>query len=60
MNWLPIETAPTDGKNVLLAAPYYKAAFIGYFNHPAKSWLNNAHLKEKEQPLHWMPLPEAP
>ncbi|CAB4135009.1 hypothetical protein UFOVP275_49 [uncultured Caudovirales phage] len=57
--WLPIEAAPKGEGKLLLAAPYYKQAFIGYYNYPANSWLNSKH-HEKEQPTHWMPIPKLP
>jgi hypothetical protein len=56
--WLPIETAPTDGTFVLLwAANESECAMVGYFG---RRW-ELAHCDcAPFTPTHWMPLPDPP
>jgi hypothetical protein len=74
--WQPIETAPKDGRFVLVADPrldqpvtigaYYKAdrdEQTGRFS--AGSWdgwlsMDGDHLASISHPTHWMPLPDPP
>jgi hypothetical protein len=58
-NWMPIETAPEDGRNVLVYAPscYGLDEIIGIVG-----WHKDAGycIDEVRQVTHWMPLPEPP
>lgn len=70
MEWQPIETAPRNGTEVLLALKESthsilnwnsRRIFIGYFQAQGNDWIIDgrwatAHLT----PSHWMPLPAAP
>jgi len=72
MNWLPIETAPKDGTEVLVCDKYgnrHVAAFLAqmYFGHETRpAWMYGEigdpyHNEEVEVvPTHWMPLPPLP
>jgi hypothetical protein len=65
--WLPIETAPMDGTNVLLvnrkghmACGLWRDGILG------RGWFlrggnePNVFFNDHHGPTHWMPLPEAP
>ena len=57
--WSPIETAPTDGTEVLVFVPRRLGAlYAGASNVTGAQWWsrNLGDLK----PTHWMPLPKAP
>lgn len=67
----PIETAPKDGRFILLAAPsgyvttpFRFAAARWYPEYrPLSPWQthsNDSFLDDGEPPTHWMPLPEPP
>lgn len=75
MDWQPIETAPHNGRWVLLWERYSDAPFIGRFSDHDKAWtVSHEHVRAEggwdgaiiedavDQKLitHWMPLPEAP
>lgn len=68
-NWLPIETAPRDGAEVILLDRYgtvgagfyseeggYKSD-VGFFFEGDRG---NILIARNADPTHWMPLPEAP
>lgn len=60
--WQPIETAPKDGKRVLVFEPgsrggVWVAHFLRYPGKPDQ-WVNPG--CHKINPSHWMPLPTAP
>lgn len=70
--WLPIESAPRDGSDVLLWLPASGGALRGcwdddrYAKKPRPFWTNDCdrlwgrtHTRE-HQPTHWMPLPPPP
>lgn len=60
--WLPIETAPRNGRRVLVydGAPGGGHAVAHILSYPGRpdSWINPG--CHKLQPTHWMPLPAAP
>lgn len=60
--WRPIETAPKDGTNILLAHP--SAVFDGYWDELSRGWVDDVtDLYEDKityEPTHWMPLPPPP
>ena len=65
--WQPIETAPKDGAEVLLAFGYgYDAPppITCYWNSEREDWLLGNSLSVPvsvpAKPTHWMPLPEPP
>ena len=57
--WQPIETAPKDGRDLLL----YPSVFVGVPVHVGKfyggAW-RMQHLAMGRDPTHWMPLPDPP
>jgi len=56
--WQPIETAPRDGRTVLL---FDGSEFeTGYWENLAVQWVNDFFEKVKIQPTHWMAIPAAP
>lgn len=61
MVWQPIETAPKDGKRILLSDPYsgvgdgYYCNLRWWFYECGDDWYS-----EECNPTHWMPLPAAP
>ena len=61
MGWQPIETAPKDGRNVLLFCP--RAQDYGY-NGIRLTWRKDGCWQGANNslwpPTHWMPLPEPP
>jgi len=54
--WQPIETAPRDGKRVLL----YNWAYGAGSGHYDKGWWQHFCLSQHYEPTHWMPLPDPP
>lgn len=52
--WQPIETAPTDGTDVILAIPGEKEPKIGYFDESRGYWRSN--WPAEIQPTHWRPM----
>lgn len=54
-NWLPIETAPHDGTEILLTDGYYKRT--GYWAQRIEAWSIDA-VAPMNMPTHWTPLPE--
>ncbi|MDR3547041.1 MAG: DUF551 domain-containing protein [Candidatus Pacebacteria bacterium] len=62
--WRPIESAPKDGTEVLVARvnsnghEIIKAYFDGQF--PNYPWFDGSELREHNWPTHWMPLPDPP
>lgn len=60
--WRPIESAPKDGTNILLA--HARAVFDGYWDVYANGWVDDVtDLYEDKityQATHWRPLPEPP
>ena len=55
--WQPIETAPRDGKLIVV---YTKGIIdIAFWNGPLEYWATFAFYQSK-RPTHWMPLPEPP
>jgi hypothetical protein len=64
MEWRPIETAPRDG--TLLRTLHPKLApkvRVGFWRRKAGRWgyeRSNNMSEPRNQPTHWMPLPEPP
>ncbi len=63
-DWQRIETAPTDGTNVLLWWPFWqpKHPIVGYFGLKGiRQWFASEVLEgDGDPPTHWMPLPDPP
>ena len=68
MDWQPIETAPRDGRTVLLAEPVDGKVFTtpGHWLEDYGGWWEHgSHPTDYvdlpvENPTHWMPLPPPP
>jgi hypothetical protein len=73
--WEPIETAPKNGTNVLLAFPEWREAVISYYVVDERyrngtleyrsegwrgSWCDTPGFRHDPGPTHWMPLPPLP
>lgn len=61
VTWQPIETAPRDGENVLLA--HAGRVTAGWFDDYNDCWFEALDVGEESiriRPTHWMPLPEPP
>lgn len=67
--WQPIETAPKDGRCILLYDPLWpgstegieKAAWQIFPNHTeGQWWIDWAEMPNNMKPTHWMPLPPRP
>ena len=56
--WLPIETAPKDGTDVLVYS--LGRVVSAYFSKSQDEWLEVIHNYSFYAPTHWMPLPEPP
>lgn len=54
MKWQPIETAPNDGKLVIMYTPDPPLIWMGP-SKPIRKWQ-----QKRAIPTHWMPLPEPP
>src|SRR5512147_1058689 len=63
MDWQPIETAPEDGRLVLLWWPEWNMPVVGWFNgdwvlwHTPKAQVSPS---SKIDPTHWLRLPDPP
>ena len=66
MNWQPIETAPKDGRTILLAGGFLSdgrpSVRTGYWHDGKrlKAWFDTALGRCAMKPTHWMPLPDPP
>ena len=59
--WLPIETAPKDGTEILVytrSECFYVVAYDDVFSAPWR--IRNDEGLNRAVPTHWMPLPDAP
>lgn len=58
--WRPIDTAPKDGRTVLLGRIGATRAYTGeYVTAGASGWWRDTHGQQRE-PTHWMPMPPTP
>ena len=57
MTWRPIETAPKDGKEIVLYFPPVKS---GRSHMPRMFRVERMPWTSPRVPTHWMPLPEPP
>ena len=74
MNWQPIETAPKDGRCILVFVPGDYFPMVGvagntgdvyvmrWNSHGEGGWdqWDSYHDLDADAPTHWMPLPEPP
>lgn len=69
--WLPIETAPRDGSQVIvlrgnraeIASYYHRETYeFGKLVRTAKGWTSTHAVMglKLDEPTHWLPLPELP
>jgi len=59
MDWKPIETAPKDGRRVLLYWPHWAHyPIVGLYG--VYGWASEVALAKEPGPTHWMPLPKPP
>lgn len=65
--WQPIETAPRDGRRILLAREGWVEIgrwlpdYAAYEGAPAGAWMDdydNGGPEDRGWPTHWMPIPE--
>ena len=67
-NWQPIETAPKDGTEILLAVEYPRAQRRGFFTQVMTAlfskwengWVATSGAVLSGTATHWMPLPTPP
>lgn len=67
MEWQPIETAPKTGVRLLAAFPRggeWRVDIVTWFDDHwrsiAMAFVNGDRRMRREQPTHWMPLPQPP
>ena len=65
--WRPIETAPRDGTEIILAIEdgfgvlgNRVNAIVGMFSTTDSCWVDAMNYSETYPPTHWMPVPEPP
>lgn len=59
--WLPIETAPKDGRRILGWCPDWGANFVKWSpGRPAPHWTVDSGAVTESAPTHWQPLPPPP
>lgn len=59
--WLPIETAPMDGRPVLCGWNNGEEPCVCYWREIVSGWSGwHGYPEFDEQPTHWMPLPPEP
>ena len=56
LTWQPIETAPQDGRNVLIFNE--DGIEIGWWSRATSEWCRHDMYLSTSQPTHWMELPE--
>lgn len=56
--WQPIETAPKDGKDILIATQY--GVRVGFWDHAREGVWSIWPGRAKATATHWMPLPAPP
>lgn len=56
--WRPIETAPKDGSDILVFHPESREQFVVFWQE--RRWYFSPNGALKDDPSHWMPLPEPP
>lgn len=63
-DWQPIETAPKDGREVLIIRDFGVStrygAKVGSFSPPKNAWVSTYEGQTVYEPTHWMPLPAPP
>lgn len=68
MTWHPIETAPKDGRLILLypsrcwCDDVNSDCEVGYWDHDFETWAaaTSTRAEDYHGPTHWMPLPDPP
>ena len=58
MNWQPIETAPKDGRDLLIFGS--GGIVIGWWDDSCRYWCHQDLYLSIDEPTHWMPLPLPP
>lgn len=59
--WQPIETAPKDGRCLILFLPAFNESVPGYWNDEKEQWQDWGDEYDIERnPSHWMPMPGRP
>lgn len=58
--WLPIESAPKDGRIVILRGPRNSMVAEGYWCEEAKNGEGSWIWPSRNKPVHWMPSPHEP
>lgn len=57
MTWQPIETAPKDGRSIILAGAH--SVFSGFWHVGRNGKWTDEQLRERD-PMYWMPFPKPP
>lgn len=64
MEWLPIDTAPKDGTEILIFEPKHynndDAIYVVIYTRKGKWVESQGELYHTFYPTHWMPLPDPP
>lgn len=69
--WQPIETAPKNGKSILISSANWKTVWRGYYRSAqtepedyiarfGEGWTRDNYSDLNLFPTYWMPLPEPP
>lgn len=58
--WRPIETAPKDGTEIVVYAPYDGVVSSSYKHGCWQKLMTVSGARHENAPTHWMPLPEPP
>lgn len=58
--WLPIETAPRDGRTLLLWDASREKAVFGYWSDEEDRWLQDLNDVEIYQAIYWMSIEPPP
>ena len=66
-DWQPIETAPKDGRRILIYADIFPGIVVAHWqerNITGEGWVMDPESESwgahDAKPTHWMPLPEPP
>ena len=58
--WQPIETAPKDGRDILIFHPRMGEMFVAYWSDGSNRFMFSTMTALDGGETHWMPLPPAP
>ena len=63
-DWMPIETAPKDGTNIIVLIEYgkniYEPQMMQWYNNDWKMFCGHGNTSSLGVPTYWIPIPKTP